>query len=215
MGHKRLKNCSQVNYVMVNIKFIISVIAFLSHFSINFGGTVSVALSKEDWAKNNVKVVGFIGYNSICFEFQVAYWIRSYDNETGLSSLMMDNEVERQVYYVLYGASRTVANYARFMVKRKLAGVWAFTIDKDDFKGQCKLEKDTFADFKSVNGVTFHFPPTYQAKYPLLRTINESIFVALDEEFQLMQTNKGTASNFIRTSNFIGIIIVVIGFLCL
>lgn len=188
---------------------------FCSVISINFGGAVSVALSKKNLS--TAKVVGFIGYNSICGEYKLSDWKRSYDNETDLSELLMDNKADRQVYLVLYGASRTVANYVRFMVKRKLAGVWAFTIDKDDFKGQCKIDNDTFDDFNDVDGVIFNIPQRNETKFPLLRTINESIFVALDEENQLALASKGTASIIIRNSKFIklSIIIILIGFVYL
>lgn len=55
------------------------------------------------------------------------------------------------------------------------------SIDKDDFRGDCNLDNDTFIDFKPVRGTTLSIPKRYNSKYPLLRTINEATALALEQ----------------------------------
>lgn len=55
------------------------------------------------------------------------------------------------------------------------------SIDTDDFHGDCDIDTDTFTDFNPMPGVTLDIPKRIEANYPLLRTVNEAMVVALDE----------------------------------
>lgn len=55
------------------------------------------------------------------------------------------------------------------------------SVDTDDFLGECDIDNETFVDFKPMAGVNLTIPKRYNANYPLLRTINEAIVLALDE----------------------------------
>lgn len=57
--------------------------------------------------------------------------------------------------------------------------VWS--VDTDDFRGDCDREEDTFADFKGIPGVKLQLPVRKESNYPLLRTLNEAIELSLDE----------------------------------
>lgn len=59
------------------------------------------------------------------------------------------------------------------------AQVWS--VDTDDFLGNCKTDLNTFSDFKPAAGITLTIPKRYNNNYPLLRTINEAIVISLDE----------------------------------
>lgn len=77
-----------------------------------------------------------------------------------------------------------------------LSRVWS--IDTDDFLGDCDIENDTFSDFKPIAGVKLNIPKRYNANYPLLRTINEATVLALDEiaqEAQLPNRDKDNEIN--------------------
>lgn len=72
------------------------------------------------------------------------------------------------------------------------------SIDKDDFRGDCYLDNDTFIDFKPVRGTTLNIPKRYNSKYPLLRTINEATVLALEQiahESEPQIPNKDKHSN--------------------
>lgn len=55
------------------------------------------------------------------------------------------------------------------------------SIDTDDFHGHCDIDTDTFSDFQPMPGVTLEIPTRIETNYPLLRTVNEAMVVALDE----------------------------------
>jgi len=53
---------------------------------------------------------------------------------------------------------------------KNLAGVWTWFVDSDDFRGYCKPDTKTFADFPNTQA-----PVREELDYPLLRTINEAM----------------------------------------
>lgn len=57
--------------------------------------------------------------------------------------------------------------------------IWS--IDTDDFLGDCDIDDDTFVDYKPAAGITLNVPKRFNANYPLLRTINEAVVLSLDE----------------------------------
>lgn len=58
-----------------------------------------------------------------------------------------------------------------------------WTIDTDDFRGDCEdfLNEDRFNDFRTAPNVKLNFPKLTTKKYPLMRTLNEAITLTLSE----------------------------------
>lgn len=111
--------------------------------AINFAGAISSTINKENIGR--AKVIGFVEHNLIGAEYLPPQRQRHYDIKTQLSTSLMDKAEERKSYVVLH--SRTVTNYMHFVANRKLDGVWAFTIKKDDFK----VSIDNFGHLKLID----------------------------------------------------------------
>lgn len=84
---------------------------------------------------------------------------------------------------VTYDSPRSIANKVRFAIKKGLQGVMVWTIDTDDFRGDCDdyLNEDRFSDFRTAPTVRLNFPKLTTKKYPLMRTLNEAITLTLSE----------------------------------
>lgn len=82
---------------------------------------------------------------------------------------------------VTYDSSRSVANKVRYAMRKNLGGIACWDISLDDFQGDCSTDTDTFMDFKTLSDVQLRIPTRQQKDYPLLRTINEAISLAMDE----------------------------------
>lgn len=78
--------------------------------------------------------------------------------------------------------------------------IWS--IDTDDFLGDCDISDDTFVDYKPAAGITLNIPDRYNANYPLLRTINEAIILSLNEIAQEAElSNRDDENRVIPESN--------------
>lgn len=135
----------------------------------------------------------FLEYGNVCAmitDSNADKWMTYYEDEIDLMNAFYRNDDDNEKRTVLYGDCQMVANQMRFAVKRGLAGAVAVTVDRDDFMGICPLENDTFYDFLTDEGIILNFPEQNETTFPLLRTINEAITVALDE---LSQQTKGNA----------------------
>jgi len=74
-------------------------------------------------------------------------------------------------------------------MENNLAGVWTWFVDSDDYRGYCKPDAKTFADFPNTQP-----PQRQELDYPLLRTINEAM--------ELLSTNgSSVAPNALSLSN--------------
>lgn len=126
---------------------------------------------------------GFMGYNEICvlLSDKSSGWKRSWDSATGQAVAKLKNPATGETKVVVFDSSRSVANKVRFAMKYNLGGSMVWSVDTDDFLGDCLTDNDVFADFKPAAGVKLNFPKRFNANYPLLRTINEATVVALDE----------------------------------
>lgn len=118
----------------------------------------------------------FKAYRTICSEIDDK-WQKTFDNSSCLS--VLTNEEEKLV--IVFENTRSVANKLRLAMKRGLAGVVSTYISNDDYQGKCSIDQDTFIDFHPVEGVKLTIPKRNETTFPILRTINEAIVVALDE----------------------------------
>ncbi|XP_031637926.1 probable chitinase 2 [Contarinia nasturtii] len=78
----------------------------------------------------------------------------------------------------IFESGRSIANKVRFAVRRNLGGIMAFPINYDDSDGSCRIENNTFIDYKAVPRDTLQRFSTF----PLLHTINNAILVAKKEK---------------------------------
>lgn len=126
---------------------------------------------------------GFMGYNEICevLSNRSSGFVKSWDpaTEQGVAKYVDEEKGETKV--VVFDSTRSVANKMRFAMKRSLGGAMVWSIDTDDFLGNCEIDTDTFADFKPLGDLTLRIPNRFNRNYPLLRTINEAIVITLDE----------------------------------
>lgn len=84
---------------------------------------------------------------------------------------------------VTYDSPRSIANKVRYAVRKGLGGVMVWSIDTDDFQGDCDdaLNVDRFSDFRTQPKVKLNFPKATSKTYPLLRTLNDAIVLSIDE----------------------------------
>uniref|UniRef100_A0A1B0DAE5 Uncharacterized protein n=1 Tax=Phlebotomus papatasi TaxID=29031 RepID=A0A1B0DAE5_PHLPP len=132
------------------------------------------------------KESGFMGYNEICATVQntSAAWEVSWDAKTDQAIARKKNTEIGETKVVTFDSSRSIANKIRYAVKLKLAGAMVWSIDTDDFLGNCKVDNDTFVDYTPKPEVKLSFPRRVNDNFPLLRTINEAIIVAQSEAEQ-------------------------------
>eukprot|EP00099_Drosophila_melanogaster_P005661 NP_001246550.1 chitinase 2, isoform B [Drosophila melanogaster] len=123
---------------------------------------------------------GFLGYNEICqtLSNQTSGWTREWDPQTSQVLAKSERNVfTQEINVVTYDSSRSIANKVLFAMSKRLAGVMVWSVDTDDFLGNCKLDEDTYEDFQKVTAA----PKRSSQNYPLLRTINEATMLAVDE----------------------------------
>lgn len=121
---------------------------------------------------------GFLGYNELCtlLDDPDAGWHRTYDVATHQGVARWLNRTSGAWHVVTYDSLRSVAAKARFAVQHRLAGAMVWSVDTDDFHGNCEVEKDIYADFGRAARAQRNF-----VNFPLLRTLNEAIVLAGDE----------------------------------
>lgn len=92
---------------------------------------------------------------------------------------------------VTYDSPRSIANKVRYAIHKGLGGVMVWSIDTDDFQGDCdeKHSDDRFSDFRTKPKVKLNFPKQTRKTYPLLRTLNEAIALSMDELAQEQDIN--------------------------
>lgn len=126
---------------------------------------------------------GFMGYNEVCLLLSnpQSGWKRDWDAGTNEGIARLKNAVTGETRVVVYDSTRSMANKVRYAMKKKLGGLMVWSVDTDDFHGDCDIDEDTYKDFKPAAGINLAFPKRYNANYPLMRTINEAAVLALDE----------------------------------
>lgn len=75
----------------------------------------------------------------------------------------------------------------KLVVERNLAGALAFTIDMDDFKGQCGIDADSFDDFGLDDDAIATIFERMGTTFPMLRTIDQALSLAVNNN-RLMES---------------------------
>lgn len=111
-------------------------------------------------------------------------WKSNWDVES--SEAVAKVKAFNETRVVSYDSPRSIANKVRYAVQKGLGGVMVWSIDTDDFQGDCDdtLNADRFNDFRTKPKVKLNFPRTTSKTYPLLRTLNDAIVLSIDEMTQ-------------------------------
>lgn len=154
--------------------------------NIIFAGHEGVYDEEGDFIPKN-----WVSYDEVCqieSNTRNVIYNKTYDENSSLTHIHYANQYGMN-YYIKSESTRAVAQETRFAIRNGFNGVHAFTIDMDDSQGKCKIETDTFDDFKPMDGVTLNIPARAEKTFPLLRTINDGIVVSVDEIEQEKQLN--------------------------
>jgi chitinase len=118
-----------------------------------------------------------------------ADWKANWDVES--SEAVAKVKTASDTHVVTYDSPRSIANKVRYAVQKGLLGVMVWSIDTDDFQGDCdsSLNSDRFNDFRTKPKVKLTFPKLASNTYPLLRTLNDAIVLSLDEMSQEQNNN--------------------------
>lgn len=131
---------------------------------------------------NDVTTRRPIGYNEICIMFDEMLRINSPWNINFIpeTSLFVAKHTH-DGHSIVFESGRSIARKVRFAMQKNLTGIVAYLLNADDSLGNCAIESDTFSDFiGSLANI-----PKINVTFPLLRTINESIFLALEERLAI------------------------------
>lgn len=122
---------------------------------------------------------GFMGYNEICLELKnkSQNWNKFTDSESKTPFVISGNKV------IAYDDAESIKEKVRFGMEKDLAGIMVWSIDTDDFHGDC-------ADV----GEDGHFE-----NFPLMRAINKGIITSI-EEIEAEKENTIIHGNAERTS---------------
>lgn len=165
---------------------------FITKLEGNFGDASNDIGFMGPYTREN----GFMGYNEVCdiLSNRTSQWTKSYDTNTqqGIAKYR-DEAGETKV--VVYDSARSVAVKTRFAMRKELAGAMVWSVDTDDFLGECDTEYDTYDDFGGTVGVKLAIPRRVNANYPLLRTINEAIIISLNEIRQESEIKESEIEN--------------------
>lgn len=131
-----------------------------------------------------VKENGFLGYNEICEMKNENPWEITFDQEASEAIGKFRSGGFNNV--VTYDTPRSVANKVKYAVENNLGGVWAWFVDTDDFREECKYDLTAFSDYPHET----RGPRNGPRDHPLLRTINEA-FDLLNSGDASQQSNGG------------------------
>ncbi|XP_053621430.1 probable chitinase 2 [Plodia interpunctella] len=107
---------------------------------------------------------GFMGYNEICMELKNngSSWQRLWHEQTSTPYLRNGEKV------LSYDNGRSIAAKVKMAVDYNLGGFMVWSIDTDDFKGNCDGELDAYQDFYDRYKALSHDPVLNEA----LKTLN-------------------------------------------
>lgn len=140
---------------------------------------------------------GFMGYNELCVLLSntSSRWTKSWDAAKSQGVAKQLNIETGETKVAVFDSARSVANKMRFVMSQDLGGAMVWSVDTDDFLGDCEIELDTYDDFGKMAGVKLSIPRRVNANYPLLRTINEALIIAEDEIEQENVIKESEAEN--------------------
>lgn len=110
----------------------------------------------------------FFGYNEFCKMKNDKRWSLQFD--TGASQMVGKFIENGKVNVALFETPRSVANKVKFALENGLLGVWAWSVDTDDFNGLCEVDETTYRDFGVRKPALRN-----ERDYPLLKTINDVV----------------------------------------
>lgn len=97
---------------------------------------------------------GFLGYNELCMMLSDnsssssgGGWQTEYDVNRTQGVARWHNATINQWHVVTYDSQRSVAAKVRFAVRHGLAGAMVWSVDTDDFLGDCPVDADAYVDF--------------------------------------------------------------------
>ena len=134
----------------------------------NEGNIGDITKGETGFAGPYFKEKGFLGFNEICRLQKIHEWEIAFDPIA--SQAIGKFKYDGLTKVTTYDTPRSVANKVQFMIEKNLGGVWMWFVDSDDFRGKCKEDSTTFADFSKPK-----LEPRKERDYPLLRTINDVI----------------------------------------
>jgi len=148
---------------------------------------------------------GFMGYNEICVALQntTNSWMTEWHEDSSEMVARYKNSLTNKGHTVTYDTTRSIANKMKFIVRKGLAGAMCWSIDTDDFKGDCPEELDTYTDFGQYPGVKLKIPDPTKGRFKLLTTINDALIVADDEWNQEMAIEKAKEQEEMDKENII------------
>ncbi|KAF6206607.1 hypothetical protein GE061_017843 [Apolygus lucorum] len=129
---------------------------------------------------------GFLGFNEICIELKKEGWSTHWDEKSNTPFAVNDDKV------MSYDDARSIKLKTIYAMDLDLAGVLVWSLDTDDFQGDCSTPSD-------VN-----------PKYPLLKTINEAIHQASVTPKKNPKNLKPNGSS--ETTSCLVLIMLTIGF---
>lgn len=132
---------------------------------------------------------GFMGYNEICLELQSpsAHWKTYWDDESHTPFSVSEGKV------MAYDNEQSIAEKIDFAMQKGLAGAMVWSIDTDDFHGDCS------------EGENEHF-----VNFPLMRCINKSIIQSLKDLENTVKDSKPKSGNDKKRPHILGLVIVLL-----
>lgn len=172
-------------------------------FITNLAGEFGDATTDVNFQGPYTREDGFMGYNELCdiLSNRSSQWTKTYDDRRQQGVARYHDAETGETKVVVYDSARSVAIKTRFAVRHQLAGTMVWSVDTDDFMGDCDGEQDMYEDFGLVAGVHLQVPRRLNGNYPLLRTINEAVLVAIDEIEQEKEIAESDSENEIPTGD--------------
>lgn len=99
-----------------------------------------------------------MNYNEICLLLlnNASCWTQSFNTEFSEVIAKCRDQQKEETRVIVFDNSRSIAEKMKFAMSRNLAGAMVWSIDKDDFHGDCGIDQE-------------------HANYPLLRMINDAM----------------------------------------
>jgi len=147
-------------------KLIMGIILQAQTFKTHTDGYIGDECEREGFPGSIMENSVYVGYNEICRMKSQKQWTYEFDK---VASQMIGRFKENGTTHVaVYDTSRSVANKVKYAMEKGLLGVWAWSIDTDDFRGECSIDNTTYADFKGSSPKL-----STEKEFSLLRTMND------------------------------------------